>query len=260
MRVELLGTGGFHPAPDRHTACVWLPELGLLLDAGTAAFRVVARFAAGDSPTERLDVLLTHGHLDHTVGLTYLLGLTDRAGRPVETTVHATRRVLAALETHLFSPPLFPVQPIGRFMELCSPTPLAGGATLTTFPLEHPGGSTGLRIDGPKGDGGEAARSLAYVTDTRPVGDETIQRIRGVDLLLHEAYFSDIDAELAEQTGHCTARDAAEAAASAGAGKLVMMHRNPRATPEEEATALAEAREVRPDAAYGFDGQLIELR
>ena len=41
-----------------------------MLDAGTAAFRVKDYIR-----TNKLDVLLTHAHLDHVIGLTYLLGL-----------------------------------------------------------------------------------------------------------------------------------------------------------------------------------------
>ena len=35
MRVEFLGTSGFHPTESRHTACVVLPEIGIAFDAGT---------------------------------------------------------------------------------------------------------------------------------------------------------------------------------------------------------------------------------
>ncbi len=40
MQVVLLGTGGYHPSELRHTACVMLPELGIVFDAGTSFFRV----------------------------------------------------------------------------------------------------------------------------------------------------------------------------------------------------------------------------
>ena len=40
MKLVLLGTGGYHPNQLRHTACVMLPEIGLIFDAGTSFFRV----------------------------------------------------------------------------------------------------------------------------------------------------------------------------------------------------------------------------
>lgn len=251
LRVELLGTGGYHPSERRHTACLLLPGLGLMLDAGTGAFRVHERLAGVALPGGRLDIVLTHAHLDHIAGLTFLIGLSDQNG-PVETVVHAVPEVLAAIEEHLLASPLFPVRPVARFEPLGGSLGLNHGARLSHFPLDHPGGSIGLRIDTPD-------RSLAYVTDTRRPTAETIERLRGVDLLLHEAYFDDAYREFAAETGHCTASQAATVASEAGAGRLVMMHLNPRATEADEAVGLAEAREIFSNAAYGIDGQVIEL-
>jgi len=249
LRVELLGSGGYHPTERRHTACVFLPELGLVLDAGTGAFRLHERVKA--LPSDRLDVVLTHGHLDHIVGLTYLFWL-HRDGKPVETVVHATPEALAAVRDHLLAPALFPILPVTRFETLGATLKLASGAALRTFPLDHPGGSVGLRIDC-------AGKSLAYVTDTRPVGAETIEAIRGVDLLLHEAYFDSTCEQLAHESGHCTAAAAARTAVEAGAKQLVLMHINPRASEADEARALAEARAIFPTAEYGCDGMNISV-
>ena len=44
-----------------------LPELGLIFDAGTGIFR-----ARDLIQTDTLDIFLTHIHLDHCVGLTFL--------------------------------------------------------------------------------------------------------------------------------------------------------------------------------------------
>ena len=40
MKLLLLGTSGYHPCERRHTACLMLPEVGIVLDAGTGFFRV----------------------------------------------------------------------------------------------------------------------------------------------------------------------------------------------------------------------------
>ncbi|QDV75977.1 MBL fold metallo-hydrolase [Botrimarina mediterranea] len=249
LRVELLGSGGYHPTERRHTACVFLPELGLVLDAGTGAFRLHQRAEALTS--NRLDVVLTHGHIDHIVGLTYLFWL-HRGSEPVETVVHATPETLAAVREHLLAPALFPISPVTRYETLSESLTLASGARLTTFELDHPGGSVGLRID-------HDGVSIGYVTDTRPIGEAAIEAIRGVDLLLHEAYFDASQAELAHDSGHCTAAAAARTAVAAGAKRLVMMHFNPRASEADEARALAEAREVFPTAEYGCDGMVMTI-
>lgn len=249
LRVELLGSGGYHPTERRHTACVFLPELGLMLDAGTGAFRLHERAQALSS--NRLDVVLTHGHIDHIVGLTYLFWL-HRGDEPVETVVHATPETLAAVRDHLLVPALFPISPVTSYETLGESLALTCGARLTTFALDHPGGSIGLRID-------HDGKSLAYVTDTRPVSAETIEAIRGVDLLLHEAYFDSTCEQLAHDSGHCTAAAAARTAVAAGAKQLVLMHFNPRASEAIEARALAEAQEIFATAEYGRDGMVIAI-
>ena len=76
MKLILLGTTGYHPNDRRQTACFMLPELGIVLDAGTAMNR-----AAAVPATPQLDIFLTHAHLDHVVGITYLLDVLRRQGR-----------------------------------------------------------------------------------------------------------------------------------------------------------------------------------
>src|SRR6516165_374487 len=105
MRVCFLGTGGYHPNERRHTACVMLPEIGVVFDAGTGMFRVPERLATRD-----LFVFLTHAHLDHIVGLSYLLA-PMLSGRIHRVRVSGTPECLAAVRIHLFAEPLFPVMP-----------------------------------------------------------------------------------------------------------------------------------------------------
>ena len=79
MKLVLLGTAGYHPSDQRQTACLMLPEQGIVLDAGTG------HVSGGDFlMTDRLDIFLTHSHLDHIVGLTYLFDVirwADRSSR-----------------------------------------------------------------------------------------------------------------------------------------------------------------------------------
>ena len=71
MKLVLLGTTGYHPSDRRQTPCLLLPECGVMLDAGTATYR-----AADYLQTSELDIFLTHAHLDHIIGLTYLFSVT----------------------------------------------------------------------------------------------------------------------------------------------------------------------------------------
>src|SRR3954463_15116925 len=102
MKLLLLGTSGYHPSEQRHTACFMLPEVGIVLDAGTGFFRVRDHLAAST-----LDILLSHTHLDHVTGLTFLLS-TRYQKRLDQITIHGEAEKLAACREHLLNKHLFP--------------------------------------------------------------------------------------------------------------------------------------------------------
>ncbi len=123
---------------------------------------------------------------------------------------------------------------------------------MTYFPLQHPGGTIGFRLDWP-------GHSLAYVTDTvaRPNADY-IEHIRGVDLLVHECYFPDSLRAMAEKTGHSWTTPVAELARAAGVGRLILVHVNPIA-PEADPVGLAGARAIFPRTDIGHDRMVVEF-
>jgi ribonuclease BN (tRNA processing enzyme) len=244
MRVEFLGTGGYHPNERRHTTCVMLPEAGIVFDAGTAFFRVPSRLQ-----TAELHVFVTHSHLDHIVGLTYILTplLTGQLKRAH---LHATASSLAAIREHLFANALFPVMPDYALHVLDNPVETPGGGTVRHASLKHPGGSTGFRIDWPE-------RSLAFVTDTTVDGSYT-EFVRGVDVLIHECYFPDDLSEWAAKTGHSHTTPVAQLARDAGVGRLVLMHIDPRRA-DDDPIDLQKARSIFPQTELAEDLMAVEF-
>jgi ribonuclease BN (tRNA processing enzyme) len=246
MQLHLLGTTGYHPNARRHTACLMLPEQGIVLDAGTGMFRVRPRLQ-----TTELDIFLTHAHLDHIVGLTYLFGtLHEKDVKRV--TVHAARDKLAAIEEHLLATAIFPVKLPCDYRAFTGPVSLGGNGALTHFPLEHPGGSLGFRLDWP-------GHSMAYITDTTAARDAPyIAAIRDVDLLVHECYFPDSLHELAVKTGHSSTTGVAEVARLARVRRLVLVHLNPL-DESNDPIGLSTARAVFPQTELGEDEAVVEF-
>ncbi len=245
MKIVLLGTTGYHPNDRRHTPCMMLPECGVMLDAGTAMYRAPAYLQ-----TPEVDIFLTHVHLDHVIGLSYLFSILHV--HPLDrVTVHGEPQKLAAVEEHMFSEHMFPKRPPFESRPLADEVALAGGGRLTHFPLKHQGGSVGYRLDWP-------GRSMAYVTDTTAAVDaDYIERIRGVDLLIHECYFPDAHAEFAEMTGHSSTTPVAEVARAADVGRLILVHLNPLSI-EDDPIGLDVARAVFPQTELGEDLMEVE--
>lgn len=246
MRLVLLGTTGYHPNDRRQTACFLLPEIGVMLDAGTGVYR-----AAEYLSTSHLDIFLTHVHLDHVVGLTFLFDVVR--AHPLEPIrVHGDGKHLDEVQRHLFAPAIFPARPPFEFVPLAGEVSLPAGGRLSYFPLAHPGDSLGYRLDWPHG-------SLAYVTDT--VADlraDYVERIRGVDLLIHECYFPDSSAEWARTTGHSNITPVAEVARKAGVGRLVLVHVDPF-SPDEDPVGLGTAKKIFPRTEIGCDRMVLEV-
>ena len=248
MKLHCLGTTGYHPSEMRHTSCYFIPTHGIVLDAGTGLFRLPELIE-----TDHLDILLSHAHLDHVVGLTYLLDILYQ--RPVDSVrVWGAAEKLQAIRAHLFSEHLFPVLPDVEWQSISigDTIELESGIKTKTFPLVHPGGSIGFRLQ-------HSGRSLAYVTDTTAAADAPyIQEIEGVDVLLHECNFRTTQHEWAEKTGHSSCELVGQVAAAAGAGQAWITHVNPLETGEDP-VGIADARRHFSNINVLSDGQIIDF-
>lgn len=99
-------------------------------------------------------------------------------------------------------------------------------------------------------------RSYAYLSDTlyKP---ELAEQVRGVDLLFHEATFSEKDKKLAAQTQHSTAREAATLAKLAGVKKLLIGHFSSRY--KDPSLLEEEAKEIFEDSVAVSDGDIYSV-
>jgi ribonuclease Z len=118
--------------------------------------------------------------------------------------------------------------------------------------LVHPGGSVGFRIDWP-------GRSMAYITDTTAsMAADYVDRIRGVDLLVHECFYPDDRADLAKKYGHSCITPVAEVARAAKVGRLILTHINPL-IPSDNSIDISAAQKIFPNIEIGKDLMEVEF-
>jgi phosphoribosyl 1,2-cyclic phosphodiesterase len=244
--VILRGVRGSLPSPRPQTAryggntsCVEVraaPGSLCVLDAGTG----IRAVDAAAPELRRVDVLLTHLHMDHILGLgffrpLYQPGLEVHLWGPPS----ATESLHARLTRYL-SPPLFPVRlrdlpcrlelhdaPRGPF-EL-------PGLSVTADLVCHPGPTVGYRLEDHDG------ATLAYLSDHEPVlGTPTLgtgardgRWTSGfglawkADVLIHDAHFTDEEYPAHVGWGHSSVSHALAFAELAGVERLVPFHYNP---------------------------------
>jgi phosphoribosyl 1,2-cyclic phosphodiesterase len=242
MRVRLWGTRGSiaSPGPDTiryggNTACVEIRTEGalLILDAGTG-IRPLGH-ELGDRHG-RIDLLLSHLHLDHVQGL----GFFEPAFRP-DQELHiwgppSTTEGLRARLARYLSPPLFPV----RLRELSPNVVLhdvpaepfrIGDVTVRGEAIIHPGPTLGYRVTSSTG-------SVAYLPDhepalgasdfpTAPEWTSGHGLADGVDLLIHDAQYTKEEYAARTGWGHSSIDQAWAFAVQAGVRRLVTFHHDP---------------------------------
>jgi len=174
-----------------------------------------------DSPFE-----LRAGPLAHRVPtFGYRVALPDRPGH-----LDAEAAIAAGV----------PAGPLLRVLKEEGRITLEGGRVITSEGLVGPA---------------QRGLSVAYTLDTVPCPG-AVALGRGADLLVHEATYEHARAALARQRSHSTGVEAAQVAAEAGAGQLLLTH----FSPSVDAEAVAdEARAVHGRIIAAQDGVPVDL-
>lgn len=102
-----------------------------------------------------------------------------------------------------------------------------------------------------------AGRRIVFTGDSRP-SQATIEIANNADALIHEATFADEEQPRALETGHATAREAAEVAAKAQVKRLVLTHLSARYS-VNTSDLLQQAREVFPETVVARDGFELDV-
>jgi len=220
-RLIFLGTGD--PLNDeRAQTSLALPQpdgTTVLVDTSSGTILLRQLRAAGISLAKIRHVFISHRHFDHVGGLAPLL-IALTAVPDAEVTIHALAETTRSLHD-LLAVTIPGVEewmgPRLRWAALHDGQAVrVGGLTVTPFAVEHYLETCGFRFE-------QDRRVAVFTADTQPCPN-VARYARAADLLIHEAYSLDRDAETAHRFGHSSAGDAGRAAHEAAVRRLILTH------------------------------------
>ena len=272
MSVRFWGVRGSIPSPGPetiryggNTCCVEVRcgERVLIFDAGSG-LRLLAGVLRRDGNIADTDLFLSHGHLDHVIGLPFFVPLLQRGerlrvwGGGFEA-IGGVKAVCAAVMGY----PLFPID-LDMLPGSLDFNDFRIGDTLGpradvrvhTAALRHPGGAVGYRVE-------YAGRALAYLTDTEK-GDGAydagiLALAKSADLVIVDATYTDDELPAHRGWGHSSWKQAVELAAAACAKQLCLFHHDPARDDERLDFIAAAAAAEWPGAIVAYEGLKIDL-
>ena len=255
------GTRGSVPSPGHATAgfggntsCLEVTAVNgrhFIFDAGSGIRLLGQDMIRRDGPV-KADLFLTHFHWDHIQGLPFFGPLYAPDAR---LRVHGAKQGdidIQTLVANQMGPIYFPVpfEAVAAKLEFRHITEepwQKDGVEVASMRVRHPGWTHGYRIR-------VAERSVAYFPDSELVGGnyplgskethrELVKFLDGVDLLFHDAMFSDDEYARRDGWGHSTFTQAVKLADEAGVRRLYLFHHAPERTDDELSRILEELRD-----------------
>lgn len=248
-----------------NTSCIEVHAAGrrFIIDAGTGIVPLGMQLDA--KAGDHFDILLTHLHHDHVMGL-MLFAPCFVPGVTID--VYCGNLGGASAEEplkRLFSPPLFPVTfdalpSAVRFIGFSSGDVLTvGGFAIATCPLNHPDGATGYRFDV---DGASAVvlTDMEHEDDAAgPASAALAAFCRTAGVIVYDATFDEDDYPRYRGWGHSTWRAGTALARRADAASLVCFHHAPEYDDTRIARMEQELKAEFPQGSFAREGETLTV-
>lgn len=272
LKVSFWGTRGTLPvsgAPFSRTGgntnCVEVTcgEHTIIIDAGTGIRELGSRLVS-QNPNQKIHLLLTHAHYDHVEGIPFFAPFFIESSN-IEVYCGKLDGIKNTkdLFTNLMKRPFFPVGPevfsanvTFNTLEDKSSFLIGDDIKVQTTPLNHPGGSTGYRID-------FAGKSYACITDTEHIPgthDENILTlIDNVDTFSYDCSLLDQELPDFEGYGHSTFEEGVRLANEVNSECFYASHHMPFRNDSELEQIEAKLNETSNKCKIAHEGLTIKL-
>lgn len=269
MRVTFWGVRGTFPATGQRfvryggdTMCIEVEcaTTRLILDAGSGLRALGERLAKQGAPTEA-HLLLSHAHIDHLIGFVQFAPLWRPDTHVTVWSAGGSDDDPAAAARLLLAPPFTPSDASNfpariDWKDAGDAFEPAPGVRVTSFPVNHPGGAAGYRIDYDR-------RSLCYITDHEH-GDVTADNlladvVKEADLIIYDATYTEEEMNGRQGWGHSTWQAGMRLRDQSNAKLIAFAHHEPlRIDDDLDRLACAAAR-AGADAVFAREGMTIDL-
>lgn len=229
------------------TSCYILKRGGraVILDCGSGLYR--GKELLRDC--ERIDILLTHLHYDH------LIGLLNWGVFPVPPRLYAQFGKWYGAETlaRFISPPFWPYTQQAQLYDVPSPGQVElEGVRVLFHPSNHPDGASILRLETEEG-------AVCAAFDYEHSGPFPGHMARGCSVLLYDGMYTREEYRQRPGWGHSTWQEGCAAARENGAAQLVITHHSPDRTDEALRALEREAKADMPGLRFAREGDVLDL-
>lgn len=221
----------------------------LIIDAGTGIWRL-GNTLRKIKKIPPINLFLTHSHWDHIQGFPFFAPIYNPKAEINIIGCQPAQDKLKQIVSGQMESTYFPVdfndlKARINFENICKDEYLLGNAKLSLIEANHPGVNYGVKIE-------ENQKRMVFLTDneleTYPVPktswEEFVEFVRGADLLIHDAQYTEEEIKEKRGWGHSYYRYALKLALEAEVKTLILFHHDPEHSDYEIDRIVEECRET----------------
>lgn len=236
MNVKIHGCRGSIPVSQNsaskyggNTSCMVLETSGqiLILDAGNGLIQV-NEWIKKAQVDKTLNILLSHLHLDHLIGLPVFSHVWDSDNCVRIYTCDRDKRPLKEQIFGMFVPPYWPASMVHSANAECIAIKAnvafeIGPITITPFSAAHPDDTVSFHIN-------DGDKTVVHLLDSeismlnKQQYDTLVSYCRNADLVIFDAAYSPADYPAKKGWGHSTIEDGFKLAKDSGCKKMIFSH------------------------------------